>query len=157
VAERTNLNLSDFAQALVESQKALAELRAGPVAGAPETGTAGDGETEQLTGEGEAAGGRVKARAVTGGRFESIQLDPRALRMDSEELGKQITLAANAALDDLRTKAAEQRPAGLPDLQALSEQMVELQDESVRRMSTFVEGLDDALGKIARSAGTDRE
>lgn len=157
MAERTNLNLSDFAQALAESQQALAELRAGPVADAPETGAASDGETEQLTGQGEAADGRVKARVVTGGRFESVQLDPRALRMDSEELGEQITLAVNAAVDDLRTKAAEQRPAGLPDLQTLSEQLVELQDVSVRRMSTFVEGLDDALGKIARSAGTDRE
>ena len=157
MAERTNLDLSDFAQALVESQKALAELRAGHVGGAPEAASTDAPETEQLTGEGEAANGRVKARVVTGGRFESIQIDPRALRMDSNDLGEQITLAVNAALDDLRTKAAEQRPTGFPDLQALSEQMVELQDESVRRMSTFVEGLDDALGKIARSAGTDQD
>ncbi|MFD0852957.1 hypothetical protein ACFQ07_12030, partial [Actinomadura adrarensis] len=59
-------------------------------------------EASELRGEGEAAEGRVRAVAVTGGRIASLELDPRVMRSSPEELGAQLAEALTAALDDLR-------------------------------------------------------
>lgn len=106
----------------------------------------------ELRGEGEAADGQVQAVAVAGGRLESLTVNPRAMRMGSEALCEQIVAAVNAALDDLRGKAAAQAvAAGGVDPAALAEQMRDLHTESVRQMDMFTQGIRDALDRISRS------
>lgn len=150
MAERTDLNIADFAQLLQESRRALAELRTDPTKGhTDETG-------EPRRGTGATADQLIRADVVSGGRVEKLHIDPRALRMGAEALAEQVAVAVNAAMDDLRSKStASELPT--VDLESLSDQLLEVQDQSVRRMSMFVDGLDDALDKIARSAGTAQE
>jgi DNA-binding protein YbaB len=111
----------------------------------------GDGEDdgEELRGTGEAAEGMIRVAALPGGRLADLELDPRVMRMDSITLAKEILTATNAALADLQEKLK----AGLvsPDLNALASQLTEVQQESSRQMSTFIQSLVDAQDRIAQS------
>jgi len=113
-------------------------------------GTGEDGEeAEPLRGLGEAAEGMIKVAALPGGRLADLELDPRAMRMDSITLAKEILTATNAALADLQEKLK----AGIvsPDLDALAGQLAEVQQESSRQMSTFIQSLVDAQERIAQA------
>ena len=146
VSDRVDLELAGFERVLAETRRTLEEIRAG-------SGGAGAGEAPEIRGEGVAADGQVLATARTGGRLESVQLDPRALRMGSQALGEQIVLAVNAALDSLQTQAGAQAAPPAADPAALAERMRELQDQSVRQMYVFSQSIADAVDRISRSAG----
>jgi DNA-binding protein YbaB len=107
-----------------------------------------DDEAAEVRGEGEAADGLVRATVVPGGRLESVQVKPRLVRSGIDAVCEQIVVAVNAALDDLRAKAAEQRPPGAPDPAKLASQLRELQDESTRRMEVYGQALTDVLAQI---------
>ncbi|MGP4022416.1 YbaB/EbfC family nucleoid-associated protein [Actinomadura sp. 3N407] len=118
---------------LADAQRRLAELRAGTPGTAPEgTGRAGD---EQV---------RVTA---SGGRVARLELDPRALRRTPEDLGALIAEAANAALDDLRSRAdsAEAPPA---DPSALAATLRDVQDEGLRQMALIDESINEAVARV---------
>lgn len=140
---------ADFDRMLEDARGALQQLRAGRVEP--------DGETEELVGEGEAADGQIRVTASVGGMIEKVELDPRALRAGSEELGEQIAEAVNAALKDLQAKASASAATAMGefDPQQLSEQLMNLQEQSVRQMSAFTAGMDEMLDRIRRAAGTD--
>jgi DNA-binding protein YbaB len=150
VSEQPEVTPADFDRLMEQTRAALRELRNGDLSGTE------DEETEEIVGEGEAADGRIRVAAIVGGALKSVEVDPRAMRMSSEELGEQIVVAVNAALEDLKTKVSESAGAALQgfDPEALAEQMLELQDQSVRQMSQFTAGMEDMLGRIARAAGT---
>jgi DNA-binding protein YbaB len=104
---------------------------------------------EELRGRGEGADGLIRVAALPGGRLADLELDARVMRMDSVTLAEQITVAANAALADLQDKMK----AGMvgPDLNALANQLTEIQQESSRQMSTFMQSLVDAQERIANA------
>jgi DNA-binding protein YbaB len=106
------------------------------------------GEAPDVRGEGEAADGMVRASVAPGGRLESVRVNPRLVRAGIDAVCEQIVVAVNAALDDLRAKAAEQRPPGAPDPARLAGQLRELQDESTRRMEVYGQALTDMLTQI---------
>jgi hypothetical protein len=113
-------------------------------------GNGDDGaDAEPLRGQGEAAEGMIKVAALPGGRLADLELDPRVMRMDSITLAKEILTATNAALADLQDKLK----AGIvsPDLDALASQLSEVQQESSRQMSTFIQSLVDAQERIAQA------
>src|SRR5687767_7944216 len=83
----------DFDLELDRARRELRELAA--------ASTGPDGLPHE--GYGEAAGGMVRARAVEG-RLSAVELDPKAMRMASQDLAEAITAAANAALTDLGSK-----------------------------------------------------
>lgn len=58
------------------------------------------GELGQIKGVGEGAGGKVKARTDADGRVIQVTLDPRAMRLSSQDLAEEITLAVQRAQDD---------------------------------------------------------
>lgn len=149
MSEQPEVTPADFDRLMEQTRAALRELRNGNL---PDT----DEETEEIVGEGEAADGRIRASAIVGGTLKSVELDPRAMRLPSDELGEQIVAAVNAALEDLKTKVAESAGSALEgfDPEALAEQMLDLQDQSVRQMSQFTAGMEEMLGRIARAAGT---
>jgi YbaB/EbfC DNA-binding family protein len=102
-----------------------------------------------LRGRGEGADGLIRVAALPGGRLADLELDARVMRMDSVTLAEQITVAANAALADLQDKMK----AGMvgPDLNALANQLTEIQQESTRQMGTFMQSLVDAQERIANA------
>jgi DNA-binding protein YbaB len=106
-----------------------------------------DENAEPVEGHGEAADGLIRVKALPGGKLAELELDPRVMRMDSTSLSEAIVEAANAALADL----TEQLRNGLagPDLNSLADQLKEVQQESTRNMSTFLDALTDIQERIA--------
>ncbi|MFC4069393.1 YbaB/EbfC family nucleoid-associated protein [Actinoplanes subglobosus] len=103
-----------------------------------------DGEPVTVTTE--AADGLV--RVVAGeGRIESIDLDPRAMRLDSRTLSEELTAAVNAALDELRASAGSAQGV---DLAALDGQLRQVQDEGVRRMAEISSAVQAVMARIHR-------
>ncbi|MEV7331678.1 YbaB/EbfC family nucleoid-associated protein [Micromonospora sp. NPDC093244] len=136
--------VTEFDRLFQQTRQALASMRS--------TGQVPDGlDVEPARGTGSAAGGQVEVVAV-GQRVESVTVDPRALRMGAEMLGEQITLAVNAALDDLRLAAGEAADAPAVDPVALGQQLDELQNESVRSMAAMTDALTDAVRRIQQAA-----
>lgn len=146
MSDQPEVTPADFDRLMEQTRAALRDLRKG--------GVIENEDAEEIVGEGEAADGRIKVTAKVGGRLESVTLDPRALRMPSDELGEQIVVAVNAALDDLRQKVADQSEPSMAgfDPEALAEQMLELQDQSIKQMSRFTAGMEEMLERIARAA-----
>jgi len=137
---------SDLDQVLTQARELLASARAGqPPA---------DGAGEPVTGTGESAEGRVRAVATTGGRLARVELDPRALRMPSEELAGHLVTAVNAALDALAQAAAGQAGsadvAAPVDTAALAEQLRQVQEDGVRRMAAFTQGISAAMAQLGQ-------
>jgi len=114
-------------------------------------GAAQTEDGEPLKGHGEALEGQISVDALPGGRIADLKLDPRVLRMDSITLCDAIVSAANAALTDLQEKLRA-NIAG-PDLNALADQLVEVQQESARQMGSFLQALTDAQERLANTAG----
>jgi DNA-binding protein YbaB len=121
-------------------------------AGAAE-GDVADDPAQRLQGIGQAADGRVVATVRVGGTLESIELDPRALRGGTELLGQQFAEAINAALDDLRTNAAQEIGGVDVDPLTVADDLTRVQDELAERAVLLAERFDDAMRQIARQAG----
>ena len=95
------------------------------------------------TGFGEAAEGMVRVTAVDG-RVTAVDLNPRVMRMASEELAEYLATAVNAALADLAGKY----PRGnLPtvDLGRLDDQLAEVQQQAAVSMRRYEQSIADAL------------
>ena len=144
---------TDFERLLGETRRALGALGSGArargegsAADAAPGGAAG-GDGERVHGAGSAADGKITAKVAAGGRLEELTVDPRLLRSGSDELCAQIKIAVNAAMDDLRTHAAQASPATM-DPAALAGMLEELQTESVRQMGQFTQGVAETVAKI---------
>jgi hypothetical protein len=111
-------------------------------------GTGDDDEpAEPIEGVGEGADGLIRAVAVSGGRLSELYLDPRVLRMTTVQLAEEMIVAVNGALADLQERIREAGPN--VDLDALANQLKEVQEESTRQMGTFLQALTDAQQQIA--------
>ncbi|MEV4093264.1 YbaB/EbfC family nucleoid-associated protein [Streptosporangium saharense] len=104
-----------------------------------------------VTGEGESAGGLVRATAGGAGTLDSLRLDPRALRAGSQELAEQIVEAVNAALSDLRSRAGVAPP--VPGVTGLEAELERLQEEALTRLDAFTGAIGDVLARIEGRAG----
>src|SRR5215470_12337496 len=150
VASDGDFGVVGFDRLLEDTRRSLAQLRA------PAPGTDA-GPAAPATGTGAAADGQIEATVQSGGRLESLRMDPRALRMGSQALSEQIVLAVNAALDDLHAKAPDPTPQAVDvDTAALADRIEELQGQAVRQMSMFAQGITDALARIERATGSRR-
>ena len=141
----TGFGGDDFEGLLGETRRALEGLRTG-------TGSSADASAEPVHGEGTAADEKVTARVVAGGRLERLSVDPRMMRLGSEELCEQIMVAVNAAMDDLRTRTAQAGPAAV-DPAALAGVLEGLQVEAAQQMKAFTAGIAETVAKISTSTG----
>lgn len=140
----------EFGRLLEDTRQALGGLRAGR----PTAGSTASEPAEPVRGEGTAADGRVTAKVVAGGHLEELHVNPRLMRLGSEEVCAQIIVAVNAAMDDLREQTAQALPA-VADTEALAATLEGLQAESVRQMSRFTQSVAETVAKInAASGGT---
>ncbi|MEV5828740.1 YbaB/EbfC family nucleoid-associated protein [Spirillospora sp. NPDC052242] len=131
---------NDLDRMLTEARKALESMRQGKTA-------PGTGDAETVEGVGEAGDGRVKVTAVSGGRLKKVEINPRAMRLSAEELGEHLVTAANAALDDLRSNAADAAGQAV-DVDRLNKQVEEIQNESLRQMTMISQAFNDAISKV---------
>ncbi|HEY3630127.1 MAG TPA: YbaB/EbfC family nucleoid-associated protein [Jatrophihabitantaceae bacterium] len=129
-------------QLLTSARQALEAARSGTAADREPieaVGTAGDDE-------------QIRVTVRTPGEVTSIQLDPRAMRLPSEDLAEQLTLAVNQALTALRANAvAAVAPV---DLDTLNGQLENLHQESIRQMERFSSAVGGAVDQIRRRGGT---
>lgn len=67
-----------------------------------------------VRGSAESADGRIRAEVMPGGLLQSLELDPRARRMDSEALAQAIVAVVRAASEDATSKSSELMESVLP-------------------------------------------
>ncbi|WP_020579944.1 YbaB/EbfC family nucleoid-associated protein [Actinopolymorpha alba] len=88
---------------------------------------------QQLTGRAETDDGRISVSFSQANGIEDLTLDPRALRMPTEDLAAEIRRLVNEAREDVRKQSealtTEAFAAGAPDASALVEQLPQLQEE----------------------------
>jgi DNA-binding protein YbaB len=97
----------------------------------------------------EVADGMIRVAATLAGKVTVKLVDPRAARLGVEVLSEEITNGVNAALDAAREQAGM---PGAMDLDALTEKVEEIQQQSVQRLSSFMSSLADSQAKIVRAA-----
>jgi DNA-binding protein YbaB len=122
---------------LAETARTLESMRA---AGSP----AADGEP--VRGTGTAADERIQAVATAANRIDSIRLDPRLMRLGSEDLAEEIVKAVNAALADFQ--AQTQAMSAPVDPEEFAGQLRQLREDSVRGMVSVTSALGEVLGQI---------
>jgi hypothetical protein len=132
----------------VEFEQRLSDLR-----GRLSRGVAAS-ETEPLDDEptayADALDGLIRVEALAG-KLLSVRLDGRVIRLSATRLSDSLTAAANAALE----RAASEPSAGedaVVDLDALAEQLREVQNEGLRRMELITQGIHQALAAIRQNA-----
>ncbi len=126
---------------LAETRRALRAVRREPAA---------DGD-EPASGTGNACDGRIHVVVQAPGKVTALDLDPRIMRLPSQELSSEIMVAVNAALDDLRRTAVD---ATVPaDPAVLGNQLEELQQESIRQMERFTSAINGAIAQIRTRRG----
>ena len=77
------------------------------------------------------------------GRVTAVEIQPPARKLDAVQLGEELVTAINNAIDaNLAAIMADQEQ---PDFTALSEQLHQVQAESVRQLNKYTEGMYDML------------
>lgn len=104
-------------------------------------------EEDDARGTGEALDGRVLAVAA-GARVESLTLDPRVMRLGSEELAEHVVTAVNAALGELASKAPSGDQNSLPDPRVIAAQVAEIQEQSVRQLAALSQAISAAVRQV---------
>ncbi|GLZ14652.1 hypothetical protein Acsp04_48870 [Actinomadura sp. NBRC 104425] len=136
---------AELERMLAEARETLESMRQGGTAPRPaKTAEAADGDA--LEGVGEAADGAVKVVAEAAGRIKSVALDDKAMRLSAQKLGEQLVTAVNAALEDLRVKAATAAAARREA--EPGERSEDIQNQSLRQMELITQAINDTLAKI---------
>jgi DNA-binding protein YbaB len=138
-----DLSATAIDQLLTDTRRALESMRSGA--------SGSSDQTEQVTGEGEAADGKVQVMVALPGEVQSLTMDPRLMREGSETVCEAIAEAVNAALADLRTKATTEVGAAV-DLEQLSGDLEAVQTESLQSMQTMLGALQEVMDRIDRRA-----
>jgi hypothetical protein len=104
-----------------------------------------------VKGTGTAADGMIRV-AVSPRRLDALSVDPRAMRLGSQALSAEIMSAVNAAFAELwqtaggaHTVRGAQANAG-----ALTGQLRDLQNDSMRSMAMFTQAMHDVVAQLRR-------
>lgn len=105
-------------------------------------------------GTGQALEGKVQV-TVSGGRVSDVRLDPRAMRLPSEDLAAAFREAANAAIDDQNSRSNAALP-DVPSVDQLGRTLNEISADSIRAMEQSAQGIRDAISAVRRVSETHR-
>lgn len=94
---------------------------------------------------GEAADGMVRVTMLPAGELSEIKVDPKLLREGIDEVCQNIVVATNDAIRKMR---AASRAPGSADPAALASTLRELQQDSLREMSSFSSALNDVVARL---------
>lgn len=137
MTESTSLGSEGFDELLGRARQAMESVRAGT-----------DPTAEPLEAVGTAGDGKVRVTVRSPGRVSALELDPRMMRLGSEELAQHLVTAVNAALDELRARTVD--TVAPVDLNSLNSQLADLHNESVRQMERFTSAIGAAVAQIRR-------
>lgn len=140
-----DVSASDFDRLFHESLAALRPV----VEQSDEHGAETDEESEPLRGVGEALDGYVRVTVKPGGFLEAVELNPRALRSDSESVAEAFLTATNAALQDLQQRLAAALPEA-PGQQDLLDRLKEFQNQSMVQMQRYLTAITDVQDRLDR-------
>jgi DNA-binding protein YbaB len=127
---------------LTQTQQALSSMRARATEDA-------DGDAGRLLrAEAAAAGGRVRAVAVQGGRIESVTVDPELAAAGWDSLRGPVVAAVNAALAELDAQVSASARA---DVDALAARLGGLQEQSMRQMEMFSQAMEGVVARLNRA------
>jgi len=101
-------------------------------------------ELRQVTGSGESRGGTVTARVDADSRLVDVQITHRAMRLEPDELGRDVVEAVRAAQEDHERQAREllgMLPGDEDPLGTFKRDLDELQDSYARETSERLEGM----------------
>lgn len=101
-------------------------------------------------GHGEAADGRVRVDVNGTGDIEDVQLDPKAMRLPSEDLAAAFKEAFTAARADVKEQLSETTPPFQALPEDIRETLDDLQFVADRRLNQFAEMADDLAARIDR-------
>ncbi|MEV0148813.1 MULTISPECIES: hypothetical protein [unclassified Nonomuraea] len=110
-----------------------------------------DQEADEPRGRGESAAGQVVAVVGADGLLEHLRLNPRSLRMGSEELAEHVVSAVRAAQQDQMARAGEPPPdaeAEAIDPAELMHRLDELEVQSLRDFASLNATLDEMLRRM---------
>jgi DNA-binding protein YbaB len=111
----------------------------------------------EAVGEGQSADGMVSATVAAGGVLKRVAINPRAMRLSSEQLGESVVDAVTAANAEL-ARALQSLGPGTVDVPALM-QKVQLPPELRKVMDDFQKRASDIgynLDKLRRDMESDR-
>lgn len=117
------------------------------IAEGDEAARAGFALPDGITGEGSSDRDRVKVR-VSGGEVTDVQIDIRALRQDTAELGRQVKDAVNAALTDHAAQVAAAMADEQSDFSSLQTDLRDIQAQSLQAMTTYTNSMFAALDQM---------
>lgn len=90
--------------------------------------------------------------SMKAGRVTRVEIQPPARRLEAEELGEQLVIAMNKALDANLAAVLEQQ-GEQPDFEALTEQLQSVQAESVRQLDKYTQGMYEMLRNAKELGG----
>lgn len=125
-----------FGDLLAQSSRLLSELE-----------DSRDPAEHTFQGSGQAANGQVSAVAGPDGRLRELIINPRVMRMASEDLAREILTAVNAALDDLRASVPGLETA-IMDPKALAGSLDGMQDDVMRRLDEFASEIELTVRRL---------
>ncbi|NUW31465.1 hypothetical protein HTZ77_08510 [Nonomuraea sp. SMC257] len=111
-------------------------------------------EADDPRGRGESAAGQVVAVVGADGLLESLSLNPRSLRMGSDELAEHVVSAVRAAQQDLVARTdepppdAEEAEGDAIDPAELMHRLDELEVQSLRDFASLNATLDELLRRM---------
>lgn len=129
-----------------QTRQALDALRQARAAG--DGDKVADGGPVGPVAVGEACDGQVRAEVIDG-RLESLEVDPRLIRLDPDGIVDHIRTAVNQALEAADEGGETEFPV---DLDLLAEQVCQIQQESLLGMARIGRSL-DAVTERLRQAG----
>ena len=103
-------------------------------------------------GRGEAADGQVQATA-TRGRLESLELNPRLMRLSGEQLALYVAAAVDMALEEARAQPAPATDVPPVDPTVLAARLSEVQEEGLRSMQMITQALGEAVTVLRERTG----
>ncbi|MER6946237.1 YbaB/EbfC family nucleoid-associated protein [Nonomuraea sp. NPDC000554] len=112
--------------------------------------TSAASEIQGINGVGESADGRIQARTDANGRLIEVTLDPRAMKMSSQDLGEEITLAVRRAWDDGEARREQLMRDAVGELPPTPDEAIERFDEILHSFNRAMNERDDRIDQIIR-------
>lgn len=110
------------------------------------------GRLTAVRGDGTAADGLVRAGVDGTGELVELVIEPRAMRLASSDLAREIRTAVSAARAEVAARLAESAaaapPAAGPDLAALQRLLVEMDATARQRMDEFTRFADELSARL---------
>jgi DNA-binding protein YbaB len=109
----------------------------------------------EIAGVGEAADGMVQAMVDGTGGIQKVTVNPRAMRLDSQSLAEEVTLAVRAAQEDAQNKTSQVLGAVLGGANLAKDALD--RDKIGEQLQKIQDSFDQKIGERSDSIGRSRQ